>query len=246
MPRVQISQLSTDDLQNLSRDDKIELIKILDEKARRAKGKEIYKLFPEEGKFSRHTYPRQMEFFAYGKTHNERLFLAANRVGKTVAGGYEMTCHLTGEYPPWWEGFRFEKPIKAWCAGDTGKTTRDILQEKMMGPLGGFGTGLIPLANLGRHTNKQGVADAVEIVYVKHKSGGQSILHFKSYDQKREAFQGTEQEIIWLDEEPPEQIYTECLLRTMTVQGLVYVTATPLMGITPFIISFFPDLTPPS
>ncbi len=40
--------------------------------------------------------------------------MAANRVGKTEgAGGYEMTCHLTGRYPHWWEGRRFSGPVRA-------------------------------------------------------------------------------------------------------------------------------------
>jgi len=38
----------------------------------------------------------------------------------------------------------------------------------------------------------------------------------KSYDQGRESFQGTEQHVIWLDEEPPLPIYVEALTRTMT------------------------------
>jgi hypothetical protein len=53
--------------------------------------------------------------------------MAANRVGKTEgAGGYEMTCHLTGRYPDWWEGRRFSGPVRAWAAGKTNETTRDV------------------------------------------------------------------------------------------------------------------------
>ena len=63
---------------------------------------------------------------------------------------------------------------------------------------------------------------------------------FKSYDQRREAFQGTEIDVVWLDEEPPLEIYAECLTRTMTTNGLVMLTFTPLQGITPMIKSFLP------
>jgi hypothetical protein len=35
--------------------------------------------------------------------------MAANRVGKTVVGAYETTVHMTGEYPAWWEGRRFDR-----------------------------------------------------------------------------------------------------------------------------------------
>jgi phage terminase large subunit-like protein len=75
---------------------------------------------------------------------------------------------------------------------------------------------------------------------VKHESGGISVVQFKSYDQGREAFQGTEQDIIWLDEEPPMDVYTECLLRTMTNDGLVMLTFTPLRGMSEVVLAFMP------
>jgi len=65
-------------------------------------------------------------------------------------------------------------------------------------------------------------------------------VQFKSYDQGREAFQGTEQDGIWLDEEPPEDVYTECLLRTMTNNGLVMLTFTPLRGMSSVVLAFLP------
>jgi hypothetical protein len=49
-------------------------------------------------------YTKQREFHAAGATHRERLFMAGNQLGKTVAGGNEWAIHLTGRYPDWWEG----------------------------------------------------------------------------------------------------------------------------------------------
>jgi phage terminase large subunit-like protein len=158
-----------------------------------------------------------------------------------------MTCHLTGLYPRWWRGKTFEEPICAWCAGDTGKTVRDILQREMLGPPGdegAHGTGMIPGDAIVSTSNKYGLADAYESVRIKHRDGAASILQFKSYDQGREAFQGTSQHVIWLDEECPMDIYTECLLRTMTTNGIVYLTATPLLGLTELMLSFLPELQP--
>jgi phage terminase large subunit-like protein len=59
----------------------------------------------------------------------------------------------------------------------------------------------------------------------------------ESYDQKRISFQGFEQDVIlgWTDEEPPLDIFSECLLRTMTTGGIVMLTFTPLQGITALI-----------
>lgn len=86
-----------------------------------------------------------------------------------------------------------------------------------------------------------GVPDAIESVRIKHKSGGYSYLVFKSYDQKRKAFEGTEQDVIWLDEECPMDIYGECLIRTMTTGGRVMLTFTPLMGLSEVVLNYMPN-----
>lgn len=199
-------------------------------------------MYPDEGPLRRELYAKHLQFFRNGAKDRERLMLAANRVGKTEGvGGYETTLHLTGIYPQWWEGKRFDYPIEAWAAGDTGKTTRDIIQKKLLGPVEELGTGLIPGdLIIGRPLAKPGIPDAFEIVRVKHTSGGVSVLGLKSYDQRREAFQGTEKHVIWLDEEPPLAIYTECLLRTMTTSGLIICTFTPLLGLSDVVLMYLP------
>lgn len=225
-------------------DERLELTLLLEEKMRRQRERKISTYYPETGPLRREWYPKHMEYFAAGARYRERLMMAANRVGKTWGiGAYEMALHLTGNYPAWWKGKRFDGPISAWAAGDTGKTTRDIIQLALLGQYGDFGTGLIPKDSLLRWTTKPGVSEAIEIVTVKHITGGESRLTFKSYDQKREAFQGTAQEVIWLDEEPPADVYTECVLRTMTNDGLVMLTFTPLMGMSETVMMFLPNGT---
>jgi phage terminase large subunit-like protein len=49
---------------------------------------------------------------------------------------------------------------------------------------------------------------------------------------------------VWFDEEPPQDIYTEGLMRTMTTQGVVIATFTPLSGLTDVALSFMPELAP--
>lgn len=235
-------QKSSAHLASLTRPQKLELLALLEEKERRDRRRKIWSYFPDAGPFRRELYPKHLEFFRAGKSKRIRLALCANRVGKTeTMGGYEVACHLTGKYPEWWEGRRFTKPVRVWAAGDTAKTTRDAIQGKMLGPWDDRGTGLILGDALVNVSPKQGIADAAEIVSVKHSSGSNSQLMFKSFDQRREAFQGTEQDIIWLDEECPEDIYQECLLRTMTNNGMVIVTFTPLLGLTTLIESFLEE-----
>jgi phage terminase large subunit-like protein len=227
---------------DLSRENKEILAMALMEKQRRKSQRRILSFYPEEGKLSRHNYPKHMAFFAAGARYRERAFMAANRVGKTEgSGGYELACHLTGIYPLWWTGRRFDHSVKAWAAGDTNLTVRDILQAKMLGPINEIGTGLLPGEKIVDTKRKAGsIPDAIETVIVNHVSGGKSILNFKSYEAGRQTFQGTEQDVILLDEEPPEDIYTECLTRTMTTNGLIMLTFTPLLGVSKVVLMFLP------
>jgi len=57
-------------------------------------------------------------------------------------------------------------------------------------------------------------------------------------------FQGTGKHVIWLDEEPPADVYDECLLRLMTTNGLLIATFTPLLGLSDVAMRFLPELAP--
>lgn len=232
----------------MNRKDKIELITLKEERDRRIRSRKIDTYYLDKGPLRRELYPKHLAFFAAGKNHRERLFMAANRVGKTEgAGGVELTYHLTGKYPIWWTGKRFDRPVNCWVAGDTAKTTRDIIQMKLFGPKEEMGTGLIPKDLIyDKPTAKAGVPDAFDTALIKHASGGLSRLQFKSFDQGRRAFEGTERDVIWLDEEPPLDVYTECLLRTADTtgaglrSGIIILTFTPMLGMSETVLSFLP------
>lgn len=188
-------------------------------------------------------YHKHISFLEAGKEYRQRLFMAGNRVGKTLsAGGYELALHLTGRYPDWWQGRRFDNPVIAWAAGDTRETTRDILQAKIIGQRGKLQEckALVHPSYIAG-TNAGFIPDSFSSVKVRHISGELSVVHFKSYDQGREAFQGTEVDVVLLDEEPPLNVYLECLTRTMTNNGMVMLTFTPLRGMSETVQSFFPD-----
>jgi phage terminase large subunit-like protein len=218
-----------------------EIQAIKQEQARRQSRRKLATYYPDSGPLRRELYVKHLEFFEAGIRFRERLMLAANRVGKTEGvGGYETALHLTGKYPEWWKGRRFNHPVKWWAAADTNLTARDILQAKLLGPLLKPGTGLIPGDDIGRMTRRSGVADAIDTVYIRHVSGGNSQLVFKSYEGGVEAFQGTEQDGVWLDEEPPLAIYIEALMRTMSCNGMALLTFTPLLGMSDVVLQFLP------
>jgi len=158
------------------------------------------------------------------------LLRAGNQQGKTFAGAMEMATHLTGRYPPWWAGRRFDHAIDAWAACDTGETTRDNPQRALLGAAGSWEGGAIPQDAIVEAKRGRGVADLLDIVLVRHVSGGTSRLGFKRYDQGREAWQGPAKHVIWCDEEPPQDVYGEALARLISTRGIIYTTFTPLKG----------------
>lgn len=185
-------------------------------------------------------YEKQRIFHAQGATKRERLLIAGNQLGKTWCGGAEIAMHLTGEYPDWWQGRRFPKPVAIWAAGVTSEATRDTVQRVLMGRIGALGTGMVPKKAIIETSSARGIADAFDTVVIKHVSGGKSRLAFKSYERGREKWQGETLDAVWFDEEPPEDIYSEGLTRTNATGGLVLMTFTPLLGMSSVVRRFYP------
>lgn len=183
--------------------------------------------------------PKHRAFLFAGKDYRQRYFSAANRVGKTIAGAFEMSLHLTGEYPDWWQGKRFDCAVEGLVAGKSSETTRDIIQRELLGNVGSFGTGMIPKELIIDTRSRPGVAGGVGMILVKHKSGGVSELLMRSYDQGREAFEGIKRHVVWMDELPDATLYSEAFLRTMTYKGIIYITATAKQGLTPLVLNYY-------
>ena len=95
-------------LKNKSQDELAEIANALKVLTERKKYNYKDFLFPDEGPLRYSEYPKHLSFFEAGATKSERAFIAANRVGKTLAGIYEMICHATGQYPHWWKGKRYD------------------------------------------------------------------------------------------------------------------------------------------
>lgn len=214
-------------LASLSVAEKRHLLALLEERERRQRENRLRYYQP---------YPKQADFHAAGLTHRERLFMAGNQLGKTLAGGAEVAYHLTGDYPDWWVGRRFDKPTTWWAAGFTSESTRDNPQRILLGPPAmeaEWGSGMLPKDRiLGIQKRAHGVSGAVDTIVVRHKAGGKSQVGFKTYDQGRLKWQGPTLHGVWYDEEPPPDIYAEGMTRTNVHQGINIITFTPLLGMT--------------
>lgn len=151
--------------------------------------------------------------------------------------------HLTGEYPPWWEGRRFTRPVTAWSCGASVEAVRDVPQKMLMGALGSQGTGTLPAESIYKTTPSRSISGGLDLVLVKHVSGGLSTCHFKTYEQDVNKWRGHDVHVIMLDEEPDMDHYTEALARISATDGIIYLVVTPLDGVTEVVRQFHPNPT---
>ena len=189
-------------------------------------------------------YPKQRAFHEAGVNHRERLFRAGNQLGKSVAASAESSFHATGAYPDWWQGRRWDKPTRGWISGPSGELVRDGAQRLLLGPANAWGTGWLPKSAIVDITRANGVRDLADTVTVRHVSGGNSRIKFKSYDQGRQRWQAETLEWVYYDEEPPEEIYVEGLTRTNATEGMVFLAFTPLLGMSSVVRRFLSEPSP--
>ena len=205
---------------------KVELLQALEAKKEWLKYNKITTYSP---------YPFQEEF------HNDpskfRSLNCGNRPGKTFCGSAEMTYHLTGKYPDWWTGRKFDHPIQALASGKNNEKTRDLVQKELFGDPSNekaWGTGWIPKDDIGDTVRKPGVPDAKYHIYVKHYTDGvhdgMSKLTLLAYDMGKESWMGFASDFVWLDEEPPEEIMGQATRSIVDRGGSIAQTFTPENG----------------
>ena len=193
-------------------------------------------------------YPKQRAFHRAGATHSERLFMAGNQLGKTIAGGAEGAMHAPGRYPEGWDGAEFKKAPLLWAGSVTGESTRDNPQRILVGPPPNeslWGTGFLPKDSIKGRDRAIGVANVLDNRQVRQGGegdiqAGTAIVAFQDYEKGREKWQGPTVDGVWWDEEPSMDIYTEGLTRTNNGQRGQFgmITFTPLLGMSDVVMLF--------
>lgn len=162
--------------------------------------------------------PHQKQYEFHSSQARLRLYIGGNRSGKTVGGIIEDILWLIGKHP-----FREtpKPPVRGrivsvdFIDGIDGIIIPQILQW--------LPTSYLKSGSWTTAYDKQGRMLTLE---------NGSTVQFMSYEQATEKFAGTSLHFIHFDEEPPEDIYTECLLRTIDVGGCMWITMTPVEGMT--------------
>ncbi len=154
-----------------------------------------------------------------------RWVFGGNRSGKTECGAVECV-YITRGIHPYREN---RKNTFGWVVSLTTQVQRDVAQAKILQYLSPYWIEDIVMQSGRKDAPHLGVIDQI---HVKNVFGGVSVIGFKSCDQGRERFQGSSLDFVWFDEEPPEDIYDECLMRVLDRNGDIFGTMTPLKGLT--------------
>ncbi len=168
-------------------------------------------------------HQKQLDFHKCLKRN--RWVFGGNRSGKTECGAVECVYLARGIHP-----YRQNKSeVSGWVVSLSAQVQRDVAQKKILHYLRKDWIEEIVMLS-GRKDSPEG--GVIDFIRVKNVLGGVSTIGFKSCDQGREKFQGASLDFVWFDEEPPQDIYTECRMRVMDKKGEVFGTMTPLKGLT--------------
>ena len=152
----------------------------------------------------------------------------------------ELAMHATGQYPPWWEGIRYDKGgWEAWVGSIDSDMQKIGVQRSLLGrdldEL--LGTGWLPKDTILDLKRRQAsTTDVLDTIKVRHASGDPVTIKFKSYEQGWRKWQAGDPRIVVMDEEPDENVvdqgplFAEIQTRLVRNQGILMVAYTPLLG----------------
>ncbi len=169
----------------------------------------------------RKKHKKQIAFHKCKKRN--RWVFGGNRSGKTECGAVETVWMLRGIHPY----RKNKKDVFGWAVSLSQQVQRDVAQKKILKYLPKSWIADVTMLSGRKDSLSSGVIDQIKI---KNVFGGISTLGFKSCDQGREKFQGSSLDFVWFDEEPPKDVYEECLMRVMDKKGDIFGTMTPLKG----------------
>lgn len=148
-----------------------------------------------------------------------KQFIGGNRSGKTVGGGVEMVNLLRGEDP--FKPARSKPPVACRAVGvDFDHGVSKIMMPEV--------ARWLPPSLLINGSWEDSYDKQLKTLTLTNKS----TLEFMSYEQDLEKFAGTSRDAVWFDEEPPEDIFNECMMRLIDVAGVWWMTMTPVEGMT--------------
>ena len=157
---------------------------------------------------------------AYDADVRHRLLFWGNQVGKTTLGAVECVLVALKRHPY----ISVKGPALIWASALTWELWENILLPELLTwiPEDRIISAPEPfMSTPGRRTVK-----------IRADDGTVSMITGKSVQQKRQSYQSAKVHLVWFDEEHPESIWDEVMLRLVRFGGRTITTATPLLGLT--------------
>lgn len=159
--------------------------------------------------------PMEMQVKFHEADTRGRVFSGGNRSGKTVAGVAEDVLWLTGKHPQWSEVF--PPPVRGRIvAVDFDRGVDKIIIPELQK--------WIPVEYLINGKWDDSYSHKTKTLTLTNGS----FVELMSYDQDWDKFAGTSRHFCHFDEEPPRNIFNECLARLIDTNGRWWLTLTPL------------------
>lgn len=163
--------------------------------------------------------PHEKQVLFHSSSARGRLYIGGNRSGKTTGGIVEDIWMSTKKHP--YRANILNRPCRGRVVGV------DFLQGVQKIILPQFARWLPP---------SELINGSWEDSYSKAERtltfANGSFIEFMSYDQDLVKFAGTSRDFIHYDEEPPQDIFTECSARLVDTAGSWWMTMTPVDGMT--------------
>ena len=162
-------------------------------------------------------HPHSKQQIFHSAEEKIRLYIGGNRSGKTTGGVVEDLWWATGRHP--------HRKVPTPCKGRV--IGVDFINgiEKILRPE--FAR-WCPLSDLRGGSWATAYSRELRTLYFENGS----FIEFMSYDQDLDKFAGTSRDFIHFDEEPPQDIYSENRARLVDVGGSLWITMTPVEGMT--------------
>lgn len=199
--------------------EQIENLKKLNEVDKEINRRKMTKL----GRYNKVKVHKKQIRFHSSKKRNRWVF-GGNRTGKSECGAVEVVWMALGIHP-----YRENRPnTKGWVVSLSTRVQKDVAQSKILSYLEPRFIKEIIMQQGSSASPENGVVDRI-IVF--NSFGGTSTIAFKSCEEGRDKFQGASLDYVWFDEEPPKEIYQECVMRVLDTKGDIFGTMTPLKGL---------------
>lgn len=165
--------------------------------------------------------PHTKQEFLHKCTAKEKLFIGGNRSGKTVWNVMECVWWLTKKHP-------FRSDVNAIIEPIRGRLVSVSYNEGMEKIIIPYFKQFLASSDLINGSWDQSFSRYHRTLTLANGS----FIEFMSYDQELEKFAGTSRHFCSFDEEPPQAIFVECLMRLMDTDGSYWISMTPVEGMT--------------